>query len=117
MAKGNMGGKRALIVSANESTGFSETYSRYAADHKEIVDYVKKQVGVDLNKYRDGDGTSANTTSRWDKDGPKVAVDWKNMPETDRQKLRQLAAAYGGDKLRLEQGGSWFYYVSKGSTT
>lgn len=41
--------------------------SRYKADHEEVVKFVKKQVGLDLNKYRDGDGSSPDTTTYWEK--------------------------------------------------
>ena len=98
----------------SKQSGFSEDYSKYADKHKDIVDYVKKQIGVDLNKYRDGDGTSSYTTTYWDKNGPKVAVDWKRMPMKDRNAIRQLAESYGGGKLVIETGGAWFKYISRG---
>lgn len=47
--------------------------SRYKKTHNDVVSFVKEQVGVDLNKYRSGDGSSPSHTTYWDKSGPKVA--------------------------------------------
>lgn len=87
-----------------------DSYSKYAKEHKETVDFVKKQIGVDLNKYRDGDGSSPFTTSFWDKDGFKVAVDTKHMNKKDFRALQLLTTKYNG-KVKLEEGGAWFHYV------
>ena len=31
--------------------------SAYKKEHDAIIDYVKSQINIDLNEYRDGDGT------------------------------------------------------------
>lgn len=41
--------------------------SRYKKSHNETIDFVKKQVGVDLNKYRTGDGSEPYMTTFWEK--------------------------------------------------
>ncbi len=50
--------------------------SKYKKEHDAIIEYVKKQIGTDLNVYRDGDGTSPYTTTYWDLNGPKVCINW-----------------------------------------
>lgn len=65
--------KRGSGSSTRASSGFVD-HSRYAKQHNDIVSFVKKQVGVDLNKYRDGDGSSPSTSSFWEKDGAKVTI-------------------------------------------
>ena len=82
--------KRGSGSSTRASGGFVD-HSRYAKQHQDVVSFVKKQVGVDLNKYRDGDGSSPSTSSYWEKDGAKVAFDLKGMSSSDRTKLMQLA--------------------------
>lgn len=84
--------------------------SRYAKEHNKIIGWVKDQIGLDLNKYRDGDGSSPYTTAYWDKDGPKVAIDLKGMSHTDRQNLMNLTTKYNG-RLVVEEGGAWIGYV------
>lgn len=111
MGSCNSGGKGSTVNNAPKTTvsGFVDK-SKYAKQHNETVDFIKKQVGVDLNKYRDGDGTSAFTTSYWDKDGFKVAFDLKGMSASDRKSLMQLTTKYGG-KLKVEEGGAWIGYA------
>ena len=41
--------------------------SRYKKTHNDVVSFVKEQVGVDLNKYRSGDGSSPSHTTYWPK--------------------------------------------------
>lgn len=85
--------------------------SRYKKSHNETIDFVKKQVGVDLNKYRTGDGSSPSHTTYWDKSGPKVAFDLKGMTSSDRTKLMQLAQKPFG--VTVEQGNAWIGYISR----
>ena len=40
--------------------------SVYKKEHDSIIDYVKSQINIDLNEYRDGDGTSPFTTTYLD---------------------------------------------------
>lgn len=91
--------------------GFNEGYSKYSAQHKKTVSYVKKQTGVDLNKYRSGNGETPNTTTFWDKKGPKVAVNLNKMSQSDRTKLMSLANRYGGNRLTVERAGAWMVFV------
>lgn len=98
-------------ASKMKSSKSFDSYSKYAKEHQETVDYIKKQTGVDLNKYRDGDGTSPFTTSYWDKNGFKVAVDTKHMDKKDMQALQNLSVAYGGNTIVMETGGAWFHYI------
>ncbi len=37
--------------------------SVYKKEHDAVVEYVKTQIGIDLNAYRDGDGTNPYTTT------------------------------------------------------
>lgn len=84
--------------------------SRYKADHEEVVKFVKKQVGLDLNKYRDGDGSSPNTTTYWERKGSAVVINHKALSTVDKQKLDSLKIKeYGID---VTEGGGWFSYVS-----
>lgn len=85
--------------------------SRYKKTHNDVVSFVKEQVGVDLNKYRSGDGSSPSHTTYWDKSGPKVAFDLKGMTSSDRTKLMQLSQKPFG--VTVEQGGAWIDFVSK----
>jgi hypothetical protein len=85
--------------------------SRYKKTHNDVVSFVKEQVGVDLNKYRSGDGSSPSHTTYWDKSGPKVAFDLKGMSSSDRTKLMQLAQKPFG--VTVEQGGAWIGFVSR----
>lgn len=110
MAKGGRGGKRGITnSSANQNNGFVDN-SRYAKKHNEIVDFVKQQINLDLNKYRDGDGSRPNMTSYWDKNGSKVAIDLKGMSSIDRNNLMDLTNRYN-KRLVVETGGAWIGYV------
>lgn len=102
--------KRGSGSSARAGSGFVD-HSRYAKQHNNIVSFVKKQVGVDLNKYRDGDGSSPSTSSFWEKDGAKVAFDLKGMSSSDRTKLMQLAQKPFG--VVVEPAGGWVGFVSR----
>ena len=93
------------------SSGFVDSSAKYAKTHQATVDFVKNQIGINLNKVRDGDGSSPSTTSYWDKDGPKVAIDFKALTDSERTKLMQLSTKPYG--VNVEQGGAWIWYVSK----
>lgn len=82
-------------------------HSKYAKEHQWVVDYVKHQLNIDLNKYRDGDGSSPFTTSYWEKTGPKVAIDFTKMSKNDLNAIRSLKSVI------VEGGGGWFAYISK----
>lgn len=71
---------------------------------------MKKQVGVDLNKYRTGDGSEPYMTTFWEK-GPKVAFDFKGMSRGDWDKLMQLTTKPYG--VTFEQGNAWIGYISR----
>ena len=46
--------------------------STYKKNHDAIIEFVKTQTNIaniDLNDYRDGNGTDPYTTTYWDKDG------------------------------------------------
>lgn len=96
--------------SSARAGGFKDG-SRYAKEHNSIVSFVKEQVGVDLNKYRSGDGSSPSDTAYWDKSGAKVAFDLKGMSSSDRAKLMQLTQKPFG--VTVEQGGAWIGFVSR----
>lgn len=102
--------KRGSGSSTRASSGFVD-HSRYAKQHNDVVSFVKEQVGVDLNKYRSGDGSSPSHTTYWDKSGPKVAFDLKGMTSSDRTKLMQLSQKPFG--VTVEQGGAWIGFVSR----
>lgn len=91
--------------------GFNEGYSAYSEEHKKTVAYVKQQAGIDLDKYRSGNGEAPNTTTFWDKNGPKVAVNFKRMSQSERTKLISIANRYGGNRLTVEQAGAWMVFV------
>ena len=40
--------------------------SIYKDKHDKVINYVKKQIGIDLNNYRSGDGTKPSMTTYWD---------------------------------------------------
>ena len=84
--------------------------SRYKKSHNETIDFVKKQVGVDLNKYRTGDGSEPYMTTFWEK-GPKVAFDFKGMSRGDWDKLMQLTTKPYG--VTFERGNAWIGYISR----
>lgn len=87
--------------------------SLYKKEHDAVLDYVKNQIGIDLNDYRDGDGTDPNTTTYWDVRGVKLCINWSGkggMNKNDQTKLKTLVKNSGG-KLIMEQGGAWFKYL------
>lgn len=91
-----------------------EDKSVFKTEHDKVIEYVKSQIGVDLNNFRDGDGTDPYTTTYWDKTGPKTCIDWcggdNGMDEETRQKLKDLVQKSNG-KLILEWGRAWFKYI------
>ena len=84
--------------------------SIYKDKHDKVINYVKKQIGIDLNNYRSGDGTKPSMTTYWDVKGIKVCLNWKEMPEKVRKSLEDLVYRYSGN-LVLETGGAWFRYI------
>lgn len=65
---------------------------------KQIVEYVKGQIGVDLEKYR------TDFTKRWEREN-EIIVEWREMPRTDWQKIEMLIGSK--QKLRVENVGVW----------
>lgn len=81
----------------------AEPVKKDTARQSEIVNYISKQTGIDLNKYRD------DTTRKSDKrDG--INVDWSSMSKSDRQKVTDLANRYGG-RFTLEDNGAWMKLI------
>lgn len=80
--------------------------SRYRKAHNEIVDFVKNQVSIDLNQFRNGDGTSPYTTSYWDvKKRSCICVDWSKMTRNQRNTLLSLKF------ITVTIGGAWIAYI------
>ena len=88
--------------------------SVYKDKHDVIVEYVKTQIGIDLNQYRDGDGTSPYTTTYWDLNGFKTCINWcgssGGMDINTQNQIERLVNNSNG-KLALEWGGAWFKYI------
>lgn len=89
--------------------------SKYKKKHDAVIEYVKNQIGIDLNDYRDGDGTDPYTTTYWDKNGSKLCVNWcgstGGMDRNTQNQIETLVNKSNG-KLILEWCGAWFRYVS-----
>ena len=84
--------------------------SRYKKSHDKIVDFVKNQVSIDLNQFRNGDGTSPYTTSYWDvKKRSCICVDWSKMTRNQRNAL------LGSKFIVVTIGGAWIAYIAKKS--
>ena len=82
--------------------------SRYKKAHNEIVDFVMHQVSIDLNQFRNGDGTSPYTTSYWDaKKRSCICVDWSKMTRNQRNTLLSLKF------ITVTIGGAWIAYIAK----
>lgn len=84
--------------------------STYKVNHDKLINYIKKQIGIDLNKYRSGDGTNPSMTTYWDIKGIKVCLNWKEMSEKVRRSLEDLVYR-NSCNLVLETGGAWFKYI------
>ena len=82
--------------------------SKFAENHRRIVELVFSQVGLDLNKYRTGDGSSPYHTHYWEQDGPGLVIDRKSMPRTDFQKLQSLHTA---GAIELHDFGAWMSII------
>ena len=82
--------------------------SSHKKEHDAIIDYVKSQINIDLNEYRDGD------TTYWDKNSSKVCINCSErcggMNRSTQTKLETLVNKSNG-KLALEWGGAWFKYI------
>lgn len=88
--------------------------SLYKAEHDKVIAYVKEQIGINLNDYRDGDGTNPYTTTFWDYKGPKVCINWcgsvGGMNIAIQNKVEELVNKSKG-RLLLEWGGAWFKFI------
>ena len=86
----------------------------YKKNHDAIIEFVKTQIGIDLNDYRDGNGTDPYTTTYWDKDGVKLCINWSGsiggMDRNTQYAISDLVNKSNG-KLALEWGGAWFKYI------
>lgn len=103
-------GGKGSSASSNK-TGYDESYSKYTKEHTETVDFIKNQLNIDLNKYRDNSNPkNPFTTARWDKDGVKVAFDKKSMSRNEINSLQRLAQSYT-KQIVVEDGGGWIGYV------
>lgn len=88
--------------------------SKYKKEHDAVTEYVKNQIGIDLNTYRDGDGTNPYTTTYWDLNGHKVCINWcgstGGMSNSIQKEIEYFVSKSNG-KLVLEWGGAWFKYI------
>ena len=88
--------------------------SIYKKEHDSVIEYVKSQIGVNLNDYRDGNGTSPYTTTYWDLNGFKVCINWCSrsggMDRNTQAQIERLVNNSNG-KLVIEWGGAWFKYI------
>lgn len=88
--------------------------SKYKQNHNKIIEYVKEMTGINLNMYRDGDGTSPYMTTYWDINGPKLCVNWcgsvGGMDKITQVNLLQFSAHSSG-KLVIEDAGAWIKYI------
>lgn len=88
--------------------------SKFKEAHDTVIAFVKSQTGINLNDYRDGDGTSPYTTTYWDKNGYKVCINWcgsiGGMDKNTQRKI-ELIASNTNNNLALEWGGAWFKYI------
>lgn len=66
----------------------------------QLIEFIKKQVDIDLNDYRD------ETTRSFDKRNF-LNVDWKSMSRDTQRKIYQAVNAYGGQKIIMQDSGSW----------
>ncbi len=89
--------------------------SKYKAEHDKIIAFVKEQIGIDLNEFRDGNGTSPFTTTYWDLNGTAVCISCNNgswqsgMSEPIQARLMELVNKTQG--MKCEWGGGWFKYI------
>lgn len=82
----------------------AEPVKKDTARQTGVIDYISKQTGVDLNKYRD------NITRNFDNRSG-INVDWNSMPKSDRQKVLDLANRYGGGQYSVEDNGAWMKFI------
>lgn len=64
-----------------------------------IIEYVNKQIGIDLEKYRN------NFTKRWENEN-EIIIEWREMKKTDFRKLELLVASKNSH-IRMENVGAW----------
>ena len=69
------------------------------AQRMTAADWIKNQVNVDIEKYRD------SATKQFDRRGY-ITVDWKSMPRTERAYIEQLAQKYP-NRIQLFSAGAW----------
>ena len=88
--------------------------SKYKKQHNEVISYVRKQIGIDLNQYRDGDGTDPSTTTYWDITGPMTCINWcgstGGMDIVTKNAILELVSK-SNNKLKLVDAGAWIKYI------
>lgn len=68
------------------------------------VDYIREQVGIDLNKYRN------NVTRGFDK-RTGINVNWKAMPTNEKNTIERLSRQYGGRFFDVVDNGAWMKFI------
>lgn len=66
---------------------------------KQIIEYIKAQVGVDVEAYR------TEFTKRWEREN-EIIIEWREMPRKQRQLVEYLASRTNA-LIRLEGVGVW----------
>lgn len=88
--------------------------SKYKKQHNEVISYVREQIGIDLNQYRDGDGTNPSTTTYWDITGPMTCINWcgstGGMDIATKNAILELVSK-SNNKLKLVDAGAWMKYI------
>ena len=72
---------------------------------KSIVDFFKKQVSVDIEKYRD------NITKNFDNQNV-INIDWNAIPKTEQQKLLQ-AISKSYSPFVAQKSGAWMWSIMR----
>lgn len=88
--------------------------SKYKKQHNEVISYVREQIGIDLNQYRDGGGTDQSTTTYWDITGPMTCINWcgstGGMDIATQNAILELVSK-SNNKLKLVDAGAWMKYI------
>ena len=88
--------------------------SKYKKQHDDVISYVREQIGIDLNQYRDGDGTDPSTTTYWDIAGPMTCINWRGstgcMDTVTKNAILELVSK-SNKKLKLVDAGAWMKFI------
>ena len=71
---------------------------------KQIIEYVKKQIGIDLEEYR------TDFSKRWEREN-EIIIEFREMPKSDFRNLELLANSKNSH-IRIESVGIWGKMVS-----